>query len=136
MEKRGLERKEIRLRPVGMAYLTEREDTMRIVIHPQYAEGLEGIESLDSVYVLYWMDRLSEDDRKILKVHPQGDRSKPLRGVFSLRSPMRPNPIGLTRVRLLKREGNVLLVKGLDALDGSPIIDIKSGEQKGAEHER
>jgi tRNA (Thr-GGU) A37 N-methylase len=50
-----------------------------------------------------------------------------LRGVFSLRSPMRPNPIGLTRVRLLKKEGNTLLVEGLDALDGSPIIDIKSG---------
>jgi tRNA-Thr(GGU) m(6)t(6)A37 methyltransferase TsaA len=62
-----------------------------------------------------------------VKVHPQGDLNKPLRGVFSMRSPMRPNPIGLTRVRLLKKEGNTLLVEGLDALDGSPIIDIKSG---------
>lgn len=136
MEGRELERKEIRLRPVGTAYLTEREDVMRIVIHPRYTEGLEGIEALDFIYVLYWMDRLREEDRKILRVHPQGDKSKPLRGVFSLRSPVRPNPIGLTRVRLLRREGNVLLVKGLDALDGSPIIDIKSGEQEEAEDER
>jgi len=73
------------------------------------------------------MHKLSEKDRKTLKVHPQGDRNKPLRGVFSLRSPMRPNPIGLTRVRITRREGNILFVKGLDALDGSPIIDIKRG---------
>ncbi len=122
-----MERKEIRLRPIGTAHRTDEEDKMRIVIRPEYTEGLEGIEDLDFIYVLYWMDRLSEKDREILKVHPQGDTNKPLRGVFSLRSPMRPNPIGLTRVRLVKKEDNTLFVKGLDALDGSPIIDIKSG---------
>ena len=100
---------------------------MKIMVYPEYAEGLDGIEELDYIYVLYWMNRLSENDRKILKVHPRGDVNKPLRGVFSLRSPMRPNPIGLTRVKLLKRKGNILYVKGLDALPKSPVIDIKSG---------
>lgn len=127
MKNRELEGKEIRLYPVGTAYRTEEGDMMRILIYPRYSEGLDGIESLDYIYVLYWMHRLNEEDRRTLKVHPRGDVNKPLRGVFSLRSPMRPNPIGLTRVRIVKREGNTLFVRGLDALDGSPIIDIKSG---------
>lgn len=54
-----------------------------------------------------------------------GDRNRPKRRVFSLRSPVRPNPIGLTRVRLLRRDGEVLVVEGLDALEGSPVLDIK-----------
>ena len=121
------ERKEIKLRPVGIIDKTSKEGIMKITVYPEYAEGLDGIEELDYIYILYWMNRLSENDRKILKVHPRGDVNKPLRGVFSLRSPMRPNPIGLTRVKLVKREGNILYVKGLDALPESPVIDIKSG---------
>ncbi|RLI37593.1 tRNA (N6-threonylcarbamoyladenosine(37)-N6)-methyltransferase TrmO [Candidatus Bathyarchaeota archaeon] len=124
MKKKGLR---IELHPIGVARKTEKRDLMVISINPEYAEGLDGIERLDYIYVLYWMDRLSEEDRKVLKVHPRGDRSRPLTGVFALRSPMRPNPIGLTRVRLLRREGNKLYVEGLDALDGTPVVDIKSG---------
>lgn len=121
-------RNEIRLRPIGVAYQTERAEIMRIIIYTECADGLDGIEELDHLHVFYWMHRLSEKDRKALKVHPRGDMGRPLTGVFSLRSPIRPNPIGLTRVRLLKREGNQLLVEGLDALDGSPVVDIKSAE--------
>jgi len=127
METQKPKETEIKLSPIGAAYKTARGDVMKIVIYDRYSEGLDGIEDLDYIYVLYWMHKLSEKDRKTLKVHPQGDRNKPLRGVFSLRSPMRPNPIGLTRVRITRREGNILFVKGLDALDGSPIIDIKRG---------
>ena len=127
MKIRGLRRKAIKLRPLGIASRTGKERIMRITICPEYADGLDGIENLNHIYVLYWMHKLKARDRETVKVHPQGDLNKPLRGVFSLRSPMRPNPIGLTRVRLLKKEGNTLLVEGLDALDGSPIIDIKSG---------
>lgn len=112
---------------VGIAHRTEEEGIMRICIYLKYSEGLDGIENLNHIYVLYWMNRLGGEDRKTLRVHPRGDKDKPLTGVFALRSPMRPNPIGLTRVELVKREGNNLFVKGLDALDGSPIIDIKSG---------
>ena len=97
----------------------------RIEIFPEYAEGLKGIEAYEELLVLYWMDRLEEKDRKILIVHPRGDASRPKRGVFSTRSPLRPNPIGLSKVRLLGRDGNVLEVDGLDAVDGTPVIDLK-----------
>jgi len=127
MKNRELEKREIRLVPIGAIYRTEEEDVTKIVVRSEYVEGLDGIEELDHIHVLYWMHRLNERDRKTLKVHPQGDANKPLRGVFALRSPVRPNPIGLTRVELVKREGNILFVKGLDALEGSPLIDIKSG---------
>jgi len=114
----------MKLYPIGIAY--KEGGITRIEIYPKYADGLERIENLKQIYVLYWMNRLDEKSRERLKVHPQGDTSKPLTGVFALRSPMRPNPIGLSLVELLKREGNNLYVKGLDALDGSPVIDIKS----------
>jgi len=97
----------------------------RIEIFPEYAEGLKGIEAYEELLVLYWMDRLEKKDRKILIVHPKGDTSRPKRGVFSTRSPLRPNPIGLSKVRLLGRDGNVLEVDGLDAVDETPVIDLK-----------
>lgn len=120
-------RRKIELHNIGVAYRTERQDTMRIAINPEYVEGLDGIEELDHLEILYWMHKLNEEERAILKIHPRGDLSRPVKGVFSLRSPVRPNPIGVTRVRLLKREDGAVLVEGLDALDGSPVIDIKSG---------
>ena len=124
----GLTRRErITLRPIGVAYRTDEENVMRIEVYAEYAEALDGIEKLTHINVLYWMHRLTEKNRGKLKVHPRGDLNRPLTGVFATRSPVRPNPIGLTRVELLKRKGNVLFVKGLDALDGSPVIDIKSG---------
>ena len=124
----GLTRRErITLRPIGVAYRTDEENVMRIEVYAEYTEALDGIEKLTHINVLYWMHWLTENDRGKLKVHPRGDMDRPLTGVFATRSPVRPNPIGLTRVELLKREGNVLFVKGLDALDGSPVIDIKSG---------
>jgi len=124
----GLSRRErITLRPIGVAYRTDEENVMRIEVYTEYTEALDGIEKLTHINVLYWMHRLTENDRGKLKVHPRGDMDRPLTGVFATRSPVRPNPIGLTCVELLKREGNVLFVKGLDALDGSPVIDIKSG---------
>ena len=127
MSGRSKRKKWIILHPVGVAYKTDENKVMRIEIYAEYVEALEGIEKLSYIDVLYWMHKLTEKDRRKLKVHPRGDLSKPLTGVFATRSPMRPNPIGLTRVRLLRRERNVLFVEGLDALDGSPIIDIKSG---------
>ena len=97
----------------------------QIVIYDQFSAGLEGIEDANSLWILFWMHKLSEDDRKILLVHPRGDMTRAKKGVFALRSPMRPNPMGLTRVKLVERRGNVLIVDGLDALNGSPVLDIK-----------
>ena len=123
----------IELRPVGVVRSCDDEPTaastrgktLAIEVYPDYAEGLTGIERLSEVQVLYWMHKLDENDRNTLITHPRGNKARPKEGVFALRSPMRPNPVGSSVVRLLKREGNKLLVTGFDALVGSPVLDIK-----------
>ncbi len=99
-----------------------RQEESMLVIDPAFAEGLEGLQPGDALMVIYVLDRVAEVR---LKVHPRGDPTKPLRGVFATRSQYRPNPIGLTGVRVLAVEGNIVRVRGLDALDGSPILDLK-----------
>ena len=113
------------LRPVGFVHVEG--DVSRVTVLPEYADALLGIEELKSVQILYWMHRLSDADRMCLQVHPRGDPTRPVRGVFALRSPMRPNPIGSCMVELIRREGLDVIVRRLDALDGSPVIDIKHG---------
>ena len=116
--------------PVGK--VIQRSDNESVLeIRPAYQEALEGIQPGDRLQVLYWMHRLSPTDRQRLRVHPQGERARPLQGVFSVRSPMRPNPIGVTVVEVRRVEGCELTVSGLDAFAGSPIVDIKSGPKSG-----
>ena len=112
------------LRPIGVVRSKGR-DSSEIEVYPRYSAGLNGIERTNHLWVLFWMHKLSESDREILEAYPMGDRTKEKRGVFALRSPMRPNPIGLTKVELVERKDNVLIVSGLDAFDGSPVLDIK-----------
>jgi len=115
--------------PIGIVkYCEEREsakDAVQIEIYEQFSAGLKGIENAEYLWILFWMHKLSEGDRKTLQVHPRGDVTKEKQGVFALRSPMRPNPIGLTKVRLVKRKGSTLIVEGLDAFDETPVLDIK-----------
>lgn len=94
----------------------------RVILEEAYVEGLEGLEAGDTILLLTWLDR---GNREILRVHPKGNPQNPERGVFSTRSPSRPNPIGLHRVRILGREGRSLLVSHLEVLDGTPVLDIK-----------
>jgi tRNA-Thr(GGU) m(6)t(6)A37 methyltransferase TsaA len=94
----------------------------RIIIDPSLAEGLQGLEPGRRVMVVFCFHRSQGFE---LLQHPQGDRSRPRRGVFALRSPRRPNPIGVTAVDLVAMEGNVLLVRGLDAINGTPVLDLK-----------
>jgi tRNA-Thr(GGU) m(6)t(6)A37 methyltransferase TsaA len=94
----------------------------RIVIDPSLAEGLKGLEPGRRMMVIFCFHRSQGFD---LLQHPQGDRSRPRRGVFALRSPHRPNPIGVTVVDLVAIEGNVLRVRGLDAINGTPVLDLK-----------
>jgi tRNA-Thr(GGU) m(6)t(6)A37 methyltransferase TsaA len=89
---------------------------------PEYARGLYRIDGFERLYVIYAFDR-SEGFSLVL--HPRGDPARPQRGVFATHSPNRPNPIGLTVVELLGVEGDVLTVRGLDAVDGTPVLDIK-----------
>lgn len=96
-----------------------------VQIHDGFAQGLDGIESFSHIIVVFWMHGLKEGERSLLRVHPQRDKDIPLEGVFATRSPARPNPLGWSAVRLLSRTGGTLRVVGLDALDGSPVVDIK-----------
>ena len=94
----------------------------RIVLDPSLTEGLKGLDSGMRIMVVFCFHRSQGFD---LLQHPRGDRSRPLRGVFALRSPRRPNPIGITVVDLVTVDGNILRVRGLDAINGTPVLDLK-----------
>ncbi|MGD2135920.1 MAG: tRNA (N6-threonylcarbamoyladenosine(37)-N6)-methyltransferase TrmO, partial [Gemmatimonadales bacterium] len=100
----------------------------RIVVDRSLTEGLSGLKVGQQLAVVFWFHQSRGYD---LLQHPRGDETRPKRGVFALRSPRRPNPIGITRVELLAIEGNVLRVRGLDALDGSPVLDLKPEQAHG-----
>jgi len=102
-----------------------REVISELVIDSSLAGILDGIEDFSHLLVLYWAHRVPPEGRSLLKAHPMGRKDLPLVGIFSTCSPARPNTICATVVRLMKRQENTLTVEGLDALDGSPIIDIK-----------
>ena len=93
-----------------------------LVFEDEVLPGLEGIAAGDELLVLTWLDRASRD---VLRVHPRGDLTRELEGVFNTRSPDRPNPIGLHRVTVVAVEGARLRVHDLEALDGTPIVDVK-----------
>lgn len=92
----------------------------RIEIDEPWTRALDGVEDFERLEVLYW---LHESRRDLVKQSPANDGST--RGTFALRTPVRPNPIGTTIAHLARREGNVLLVRGIDCLDGTPLLDIK-----------
>ena len=93
-----------------------------LVMEEGVIQGLDGIQAGDKLFVLCWFHKA---DREILKVHPRGNPAVPKRGVFATRSPDRPNPIGLCLVDVLSIEGRTLKVRGLDAVDGTPVVDLK-----------
>ena len=93
-----------------------------LVFEPAVLDALYGIREGDEVIVLTWFDRARRD---VLRVHPRGDMSRPEQGVFNTRSPHRPNPIGLHRVEIVSIDGARLRVRNLEALDGTPIVDVK-----------
>lgn len=97
----------------------------KIIINPEFEEGLEGLNEFSHILVLVWMHRIDPGERSALWVHPRGRHDVPMVGVFAGRGPARPNPIGLTTVKLLGIEGNTLTVAGLDAYSGTPVLDIK-----------
>ena len=100
------------------------ETVSEIVINSSLTEALDGLEAFSHIIVLYWMHRAASREAP-LKIHPRGRQELPLVGFFATRSPNRPNPLGKTTARLLQRQGNILRVEGLDAIDGTPVIDIK-----------
>jgi len=93
-----------------------------LVFEPDVLDGLEGLSVGDEVVVLTWLHMA---DREVLRVHPRGDVANPMQGVFSTRSPARPNPVGLHELRILEIDGARVRVSALEAIDGTPVIDVK-----------
>lgn len=91
-------------------------------IAPQFQEAIEGVQPGQTIIVLFW---LHKSNRNVLKVHPRGDTSRPICGVFNTRSPVRPNPIAISELKVTAVNGCNIEVTNLDILDGTPIIDIK-----------
>lgn len=101
-----------------------------IITHGQ-TEILDEVEKYSHIIVLYWAHKVPANSRSLTKIHPMGRKDIPLKGIFATCSPARPNPILITVARLCEVKDNVLTVAGLDAIDGSPVLDIKPyvGEQ-------
>lgn len=116
------------LSPIGIVRAV-RGDVSEIKIVPELADGLYRLEESEYLLVLFYFDRSEGFE---LRVHPKGDENNPLVGVFASRSPRRPNPIGATVVKLLRIDGNVLTVSGLDAWEGTPVLDIKPDRRREA----
>ena len=101
---------------------TLRANDSRITLNPEYSPGLSGLEREPRILVVFAFHKSEGWD---LLQHPRGDPTREKRGVFALRSPRRPNPIGVTEVELLGIQNNTLTVRGLDAVDGTPVLDLK-----------
>lgn len=124
----------MKLRPIGFvrSSLKHRDEAPKqgsegapeaeIVILPEYHDALDGLEIGNRMVLLTWLHKA---DRNYLRVHPRGDQGRPLRGVFSTRSPDRPNPVGLHDVTITGMDGLTFRVAPLEAIDGTPVIDIK-----------
>jgi tRNA-Thr(GGU) m(6)t(6)A37 methyltransferase TsaA len=110
-------------------YTDEGAPNAFLEISPDYTDGLHRMRAGDEIIVITW---LHQANRKVLKVHPRGSPSNPLTGVFSTRSPDRPNPLGLHRVKVLDIESGKLHIGPIEAIDGTPVVDIKPviGEAK------
>lgn len=117
--------KTFRLYPVGAVEKRGKHDT-RLRLFDPYVEALDGLEDFSHAFVLYWFDRNDTPERRgTLRVHPRGNKANPLTGVFACRAPVRPNLIALTLCKVLSVVDNTVLIDKIDALDGSPVLDIK-----------
>jgi len=124
MEERNL--RKIEMKPIGFVSRISPDENARdkslvarVVLNKDLMPALDGIEEWSHIYVIFWLDRVMHTTEPVLH-HPSSGA-----GIFAARSPIHPNPIGLTLVELVKREKNVLWVRGLDAYEGTPVVDIK-----------
>lgn len=106
--------------------IIKKVDGITIEIYEKYTDALLGLNQFSHIIVLYWFHKSdTEAKRDILQVHPKGDLKRPLRGVFATRSPVRPNPIGMSVCKILSVKKNSIRIDAIDAHDGTPVIDIK-----------
>ena len=112
------------INPIGV--VKKNDDGVRIEIFSDYADGLLGLEGFSHIYVFYWFHQNdTPQKRKILQVHPRKDPRNPLTGVFATHSPRRPNLIAQTLCKIVAINAPIIEIEKIDALDGSPVIDIK-----------
>ena len=112
------------LNPVGV--IRKSDNQVRIEIFDEFTDGLLGLDGFSHIYVLFWFHQNdAPEKRRTLQVHPRKDQRIPLTGVFATHSPQRPNLIGLTLCRILSIAGNNIYLEDIDALDSSPVVDIK-----------
>jgi tRNA-Thr(GGU) m(6)t(6)A37 methyltransferase TsaA len=124
------ESKAFLLQPIGQ--VMKQGERIFLEIKPEFAPALKGLEDFSHLWVLYWFhDNDRPEAWATLQVHPRRDPNNPLTGVFACRAPERPNLIGLTACQILQIKDNVVEVAGLDARDGSPIVDLKPYIPKG-----
>ena len=126
-------REPVSIRPIAVVRNDMREPRMGgweqvrsdLIFRDDLLEALDGIEDYSHVIVIFAFHRLPEEEKSSGKIHPRGNESLPLQGVLATRTQRRPSGIGMTVVPLLRRRRNVLRVRGLDAIDGTPVLDIK-----------
>ena len=122
----GLAEAVYQVSPIGRIHNAEGEPA-RLEVFEKYAAGLDGLEHCSHVTVLWWFDKNdTPEKRKVLAVHPCGDKRNPLTGVFATHSPMRPNLIAMTICKVLSVKDGVVTIDAIDAFDGTPILDLKS----------
>lgn len=113
-----------KVNPIGK--VERRDGKTFIVLDKKYEAGLKGLEKQSYVHVVYWFDKNdTPEKRAVLQVHPRGDKNNPLTGVFATHSPFRPNLIAISKCDIISIKGNVIEIKDIDALDGSPVLDLK-----------
>lgn len=118
---------------IGVVYNDVKEPTdegwgaivSEVVLDESLSDGLDGIEEFSHVLILYWMHRAAEAEPVRMRRHPQNRSDMPEVGILAQRARHRPNPIGVTAVKLLRRDKNRLVVQGLDAINGTPVVDVK-----------
>jgi tRNA-Thr(GGU) m(6)t(6)A37 methyltransferase TsaA len=122
----------IEIKPIGSVKraspeedVTDKSLVSEIVLEKGFAKALDGIEDFSHVFIIFWMHKISKTEKTVLQVHPRGRSGLPLVGTLADRGPNHPNPFGLTLVEVIKRTENVLWVRGLDAYDRTPVLDIK-----------
>lgn len=112
------------VRPIGRVEKSDKQT--RIVLEDRYTPGLLGLERYSEVLVIWWFHKNeTPEKRSILQVHPRGDKTRPLRGVFATRAPVRPNLIGLSRCKVRSVRENVIVIDEIDAYAGTPVLDLK-----------
>jgi tRNA-Thr(GGU) m(6)t(6)A37 methyltransferase TsaA len=122
LEPIGWIRSELKNTKDAPRFYTEGAPNARLELVARLLDAMDGIKVGDDIVIITWLHLAN---RETLKVHPRGDLNRPKRGVFSTRSPHRPNPIGLHRARVLAIDQNVVAIGPIEAIDGTPVVDIK-----------